>query len=514
MHPTRPTRPLLLAAVLPAVAVALVATSASAQSTYVFEGNDSFVYTNPNTWLVNGDTPATAPTLSDDVVIDSTSVGNTFNTLLLSSSQANEGNDLTVTGRTITLDGGNSSLLLDGNFSVNGSASLTTRDLSADVFSGVFDVTDATMRMLDSEIFTNSLFVGSGALLDIGLTTGFGSSVLPTGATVGSGAIVNVNTGTLAVNRDQGSFLGISGTLNVGANGAVVAENTRVNPTGTANIFGTFTAGRSAAFDGITLINGGSVLADDVNGGNVEIGGSVNVINAGQFSSVSPVVVSGQLTTDSTSSFSAFTLNVLDGGSATLTGPYAVEQDLIIDAGGTAALGGGGNLSNALLDNSGTVSFGNGFDVPTLLTRAGSRTEIGLDSNIPATVTTDFLGASGTFAFDLFDASLSDQIATTADDAFFIDGATLELDVSNLTDGTGSIFTLLDNGGTSAIDGTFANVGEGETFTVGQYQFVATYMGGDGNDFQIQVLSVIPEPASVGLLGVAAGGLLLRRRRD
>ena len=55
------------------------------------------------------------------------------------------------------------------------------------------------------------------------------------------------------------------------------------------------------------------------------------------------------------------------------------------------------------------------------------------------------------------------------------------------------------------------------TFNGTTYNFSVTYNanGGDGtaNDV-VLTTTAVPEPASAGLLGLAAGGLLVRRRRQ
>ena len=88
-------------------------------------------------------------------------------------------------------------------------------------------------------------------------------------------------------------------------------------------------------------------------------------------------------------------------------------------------------------------------------------------------------------------------------------GSTLSL--SLLSQPTnGQQFTIINNDGTAdAVTGTFAN---GPTITVGSTQFSINYAGGDGNDV-VLTASPVPEPAAAGILGLAAAGLLARRRR-
>ena len=52
----------------------------------------------------------------------------------------------------------------------------------------------------------------------------------------------------------------------------------------------------------------------------------------------------------------------------------------------------------------------------------------------------------------------------------------------------GTVFTAIDNTATTAIAGTFANIADGATVTVGGNTFQADYEGGDGNDLTLTVV--------------------------
>ena len=83
-------------------------------------------------------------------------------------------------------------------------------------------------------------------------------------------------------------------------------------------------------------------------------------------------------------------------------------------------------------------------------------------------------------------------------------GGLLFLDTSGLSMDLNSI-VLIDNDGTDAISGTFANAPPGTLFSTpsGTYRLVYDFRGND--------LALVPEPAALGLLGL--GGLLVLRRR-
>ena len=52
----------------------------------------------------------------------------------------------------------------------------------------------------------------------------------------------------------------------------------------------------------------------------------------------------------------------------------------------------------------------------------------------------------------------------------------------------GTVFTIIDNTSSESIDGTFSNLPDGGTITVGSNNFQANYEGGDGNDLTLTVV--------------------------
>ena len=119
---------------------------------------------------------------------------------------------------------------------------------------------------------------------------------------------------------------------------------------------------------------------------------------------------------------------------------------------------------------------------------------------------------TGTLAFDI-DGGVSAIQAGSV----YIDPTDLVAAVANLSvTKTGALPTgniiLIDNTGTSGIQGAFDNVAWGSTITLGgvAYTLTNTYIGGlDGlaND----VALIVPEPATIALLGL--GLLALRRNK-
>src|SRR5262249_50684428 len=62
--------------------------------------------------------------------------------------------------------------------------------------------------------------------------------------------------------------------------------------------------------------------------------------------------------------------------------------------------------------------------------------------------------------------------------------------VANKTLTLGTVFTAISNTSANPIAGTFANLPDGSTFTVGPNTFQVSYEGGDGNDL---TLTVVPQ---------------------
>jgi hypothetical protein len=72
----------------------------------------------------------------------------------------------------------------------------------------------------------------------------------------------------------------------------------------------------------------------------------------------------------------------------------------------------------------------------------------------------------------------------------------------------GDMFEIIDNQGANPVSGMFT---QGSSISAGGFTFGINYAAGDGNDV---VLTVVPEPAGLALMGAtAAMGLVALRRR-
>ena len=152
-------------------------------------------------------------------------------------------------------------------------------------------------------------------------------------------------------------------------------------------------------------------------------------------------------------------------------------------------LGGTGKIS-------GTVGIGAGsmLTAGTLGTSAANAAANVGTLNVGALT----LASTAVLAVDVGTASSFDVIKVTG--TVNLGGATLALNIASGLTFTGPII-LIDNDGTDAFTGTFANVAQGSIVNSGGYSFVASYVGGDGNDF---TLTAVPEPSTY-----VGGGFLL-----
>ena len=79
-------------------------------------------------------------------------------------------------------------------------------------------------------------------------------------------------------------------------------------------------------------------------------------------------------------------------------------------------------------------------------------------------------------------------------DQVVADGVTINsaqfslVDRGRVTLTQGIVFTVIDNTAATPIAGTFSNLADGSTFTVGSNTYRADYEGGDGNDLTLTVV--------------------------
>ena len=175
--------------------------------------------------------------------------------------------------------------------------------------------------------------------------------------------------------------------------------------------------------------------------------------NTGTFNGGSTGTISGNGTLEFINSFAWNSGSFLGVGSTTST--------LLIDSGALLTLEDGNynTLNDYSIDNDGTLEW---TTSPGTLTINGNYVQ----------------ASTGTF-----DA----ELVGTAIDGLAVSGTvtlagTLNLSESGVTLTGGEVFTLVNNTGSAAVNGTFNGYPEGAIFKIGSDTYKISYVGGDGND--------------------------------
>lgn len=168
----------------------------------------------------------------------------------------------------------------------------------------------------------------------------------------------------------------------------------------------------------------------------------------------------------------------ISNGSVVISGSLIPTADLIVSPGATL-FGSGGNLGHVVLGTNGAPSPSTGtFDLgrgatPQVANATGftgaSTAALKLELDGPD-VTYSKLIVSGTV--NLADTMLYATVGATPQ--------------------PGDRYTIIDNTGTGAINGTFLGVAEGDRVVLDTYQFVVSYRGGDGNDVTLTYYGAAP----------------------
>jgi autotransporter-associated beta strand protein len=428
-------------------------------------------------------------------------------------------------------------------------ASLVTYDPGPDGIIGTAD--DMGLRPLNASTeYLPSLSPGA-ATANVRLTSNQSLAGTATinalsinGATLSlsAGSRVMLSSGALALGGGNSAFQTTSvtgaGTLDFGPNEAIISTEAPgdfpspaprylvdASITGSGPLvksgLGTLVLSQANALSGGIVINEG-ILVSQAQGalGTGPISGSATLAFELRDQSVSnPILVDNidvasglKVTFISNSSNSGLSdLQKQGGGMAILAGQINQQPNISIFNGTLRVDGSITGPGGVVTPMPGGVLAGSGTIDATVSARSTGSIEPGAGSSIGvSTLTIGDLKLAGIDFRALLRSDANDQIAIlrTAN----LDGGTLDISFGD-SPSVGEQYKVIDNLGSASIAGTFTGLPEGTLFSAGADELQITYEGGDGNDVVLTVVGV-PEPASVGLVLIAGGMLLTRRRRS
>jgi fibronectin-binding autotransporter adhesin len=433
-----------------------------------------------------------------------------------------------VTGNVVDLSGHAVDLFL-GTLAIGSQNRNTNRTDNVTLNAGTVDVTAVQVAAISGTANTgasNNTFTSNLTLAGGATTVGAG------GIDVANGSVAVTGTDILA-----GTVTVSGGTVSVANNptlGAAVRLATNTQATG-------LTTNGTLSVTGGTLTLGGNVVKGtatgpgtatlSLNGGTLALGGNAvgtaalpvtATFLAGTLDGLGQLNGGGALTKTGTGTLSITGTNAYTGATAVNAGTLLNNGTLSATAGVTVAAGatygGSGTLAGPLTVN-GTLAPGNSPGVVTLsgpLTLAsGSTYAVEIGGTTPGS-------GSGNY----------DQTNTTASTGTPLTVGGSVLSVANFNGFTSAnpsqLFFILTQGGSAPVAGQFvdpvtsAALADGSTVTFpggagsGQITYFAdsgTNSLTGGNDVALFNVTLVPEPAALGTLGLAAAGLLARRRR-
>jgi autotransporter-associated beta strand protein len=312
----------------------------------------------------------------------------------------------------------------------------------------------------------------AGVISGEGNLTKSGSSTLVlSGENTYSGS-TSISAGTLvaAHNSALGGLLGVTtvasgATLSVNG-GVSIAEGLTLNGTGVGGLGalqGPTTGSGTATVTGVITLASATTVGVTASGATLELGGAI--VGAGNLTKSG----TGTLTLSATNSYSGST--TISAGTMLINGSNQGSGAVSVSSGAT--LGGTGSIASAVTINSGaTLAAGSGG--------AGKLT------------TGDLVLNGATLAFDVGGTKAGtnhDQIAVSG--TVDLNASALTLDLTGLTAQAGNTFTLIDNDGVDAINGSLSyngtKIAEGGELTADGFVYTLSYIGGTGNDLVLSV---------------------------
>jgi autotransporter-associated beta strand protein len=420
-----------------------------------------------NTVPVANDSLSFNTTTGNRVTTNNFAAGTEFNNIFIN------GGQFFLSGNSISLGGTNPQFVVNsGTETINLNITLlqnTTFQVNTGgsnplqfngVISGNYGITKTganSMRFATPQTYTGDTIINGGS---IDTTV---ANAMPYGANAGN-LYVN-NGGTFDLNNQSQNINGLNG----GGVISKVGSGGRILTVGNNNANGTFT--------GTTLVSAGTLSFVKTGTGTEDLDGTMS-------ENGSIAVNGGTL--------------LFDGTQITAT-----PNSFFANSGGT--LGGTGSVSftgSALMSvaSGGTLSPGNTVGLFSIYGGQG----LTLASNANYAVTLN--GPT----FGQYSSTLVTGTASTVSISSYS-----QLDVTlGYTPSIGDSFDIITNTTGNAVSGVFSNLPNDSIFTVadpsGSAEMEITYSGGLGNDV---VLTVVPEPSALVLVGLGLAGAYVFRRR-
>jgi autotransporter-associated beta strand protein len=325
----------------------------------------------------------------------------------------------------------------------------------------------------------------------------------PYGAPVNGGTRGNTLTGLNGTAFTSNKFTLLMADTDAG--GQARLDSWGITITGTAASTGTMT-GSGGTF---AISDTGSGAVNDLGAALVITqagGGPLNVTLAGTTTFSGVVSGTGGITKQGTGTLILSNANTYSGTTAVNAGTLlATNTTGSATSTGAVTVNGSGTILGGTGIITGSVTLGN--TTPGAIVNPGPAGANGTAASV-GTLTVGALTLTGanTLHIDAFGTGAGEWDKLIANGVILGTTSTLQLSIAgSLTFTPGTEYVVISNT-SGGISGAFSGIVEGGTYTFDGYDFTASYMGGDGNDFTLT--TPVPEPATwlaaaVALIAVA-----------